>query len=70
MIWSSGAFESGINRFAIKPSVSYFISERTSIDINFSSPRLNDLDLNAVNSYYNSYAFIPKLRTSFFNKKS
>jgi len=48
------------------PSVGYFISERTSIDINFSFATPNDLTLNDVNSY----AFIPTIRNNFFNKKN
>ena len=66
MIGSSDASGSSINGFAIKPSVGYFISERSSIDINFSFATLNDLTLDGVNSY----AFIPTIRNNFFNKET
>jgi hypothetical protein len=66
LIGSSDAFGSGINGFTIKPSVGYFISERSSIDINFSFATLNDLTLDGVNSY----AFIPTIRNNFFNKET
>jgi hypothetical protein len=69
LIGSSDAFGSGINGFAIKPSIGYFITENTSIDINFSYASLNDLSIDEVDSYYNSYAFVPTLRNNFVNKE-
>ena len=66
---SSDGFESGINGIVIKPSIGYFISDKTSIDINFSYATLNDLTVGNIDSYYNSYAFIPTLRNNFVNKE-
>ncbi|MGB3606318.1 hypothetical protein, partial [Psychroserpens sp.] len=66
---SSNGFESGINGFVIKPSIGYFISDKTSLDLNFSYASLNDLRVGTVDSYYNSYAFIPTLRNNFINNK-
>ncbi|WP_053971991.1 outer membrane beta-barrel protein [Mangrovimonas sp. ST2L15] len=66
---SSDGFESGINGMVLKPSVGYFISDKTSIDINFSYATLNDLTIAGVDSYYNSFAFIPTLRNNFINKE-
>jgi hypothetical protein len=66
---SSDGFESGINGIVIKPSIGYFISDKTSIDLNFSYASLNDLRVGNVDSYYNSYAFIPTLRNNFVNKE-
>ena len=66
---SSEGFESGINGFVIKPSIGYYISKNTSIDLNFSYASLNDLKVGNIDSYYNSYAFIPTLRNNFVNKK-
>lgn len=66
---SSDKFESGINGIAIKPSIGYFISDKTSIDLNFSYASLNDLKVGNIDSYYNSYAFIPALRNNFVNKE-
>ncbi|MCF1422800.1 hypothetical protein [Mangrovimonas futianensis] len=66
---SSDGFESGINGMVLKPSVGYFISDKTSIDINFSYATLNDLTIASVDSYYNSFAFIPTLRNNFINKE-
>jgi len=65
---SSDGFESGINGIVIKPSIGYFISDKTSIDLNFSYATLNDLTVGNIDSYYNSYAFIPTLRNNFVNK--
>ena len=65
---SSEGFESGINGIVIKPSIGYFISDKTSIDLNFSYATLNDLKVGNINSYYNSYAFVPTLRNNFVNK--
>ena len=66
---SSEGFESGINGIVIKPSIGYFISDKTSIDLNFSYASLNDLRVGNIDSYYNSYAFIPTLRNNFVNKE-
>ncbi len=66
---SSDGFESGINGIVIKPSIGYFISDKTSIDLNFSYATLNDLIVGNIDSYYNSYAFMPTLRNNFVNKK-
>ncbi len=66
---SSDGFESGINGIVIKPSIGYFISNKTSIDLNFSYASLNDLKVGNIDSYYNSYAFIPTLRNNFVNKE-
>lgn len=66
---SSDGFESGINGFVIKPSVGYFISNKTSIDLNFSYASLNNLTVDNIDSYYTSYAFIPTLRNNFVNNQ-
>lgn len=66
---SSDGFESGINGIVLKPSVGYFISDKTSIDINFSYATLSDLTVAGIDSYYNSFAFIPTLRNNFINKE-
>jgi len=65
---SSEGFESGINGIVIKPAIGYYISEKTSIEINFSYATLNDLKVGNIASYYNSYAFVPTLRNNFVNK--
>jgi len=66
---SSGGFESGINGVVTKPSIGYFISDKTSIDLNLSYATLNDLTVGDIVSHYNSYAFIPTLRNNFVNKE-
>ncbi len=66
---SSEGFESGINGIVIKPSIGYFISDKTSIDLNFSYATLDDLKVGNIDSYYNTYAFIPTLRNNFVNKE-
>jgi len=42
---SSEGFKSGINGIVIKPAIGYYISDKTSIDLNFSYATLNDLKL-------------------------
>lgn len=66
---SSNGFESGINGIVIKPSIGYFISDKTSIDLNFSYAILNNLKVGNIDSFYNSYAFIPTLRNNFVNQE-
>jgi hypothetical protein len=68
LIGSSDDFESGVNGFVIKPSVGYFITDKTSVDLNFSYATLNDLRVGNVDSYYTSYALSPTLRNNFVNK--
>ena len=62
-------FESGINGYVLKPGIGYFISDNTSIELNFSYATLNDLKVGYIASYYNSYTFIPTLRNSFVNNE-
>ncbi len=69
LVGSSGAFKSGINGIVIKPSIGYFISNKTSVDLNFSYASLNDLKIGGIDSYYNSYAIIPTVRNNFVNKE-
>ena len=69
LLGSADGFESGINGIVIKPSIGYFISYRTSIDLNFSYATLNDLKIGNIDSYYNSFAFIPTLRNNIVNKQ-
>ncbi len=66
---SSENFETGINGIVIKPTIGYHISEKTSIELNFSYATLKDVKIDNINSYYNSYAFIPTLRNNFINKQ-
>jgi hypothetical protein len=66
---NSEDFSSGLSGFVIKPTIGYYISDKTSIELNFSYATMNDLKIGNKNSYYNSYAFIPTLRNNFFNKK-
>lgn len=66
---SSDGFESRINGIVIKPSMGYFISNKTSLDLNFSYTTLNDLTVGNIDSYYNSYAFIPVVRNNVVNKE-
>jgi hypothetical protein len=65
---SSEGFTSGLNGFVIKPTIGYYISDKTSIELNLSYATMNDLKVENISSYYNSFAFIPTLRNSFINK--
>ncbi len=64
---SSDAFSSGVNGFVIKPTIGYYISDKTSIELNFSYATMSNLKIENIDSYYNSYAFIPTLRNNFIN---
>lgn len=66
---SSDGFDAKINGIVLKPSLGYYISEKTSIDINFSYATLNSIDINGIDSYYNSYSFIPSVRNNFINNE-
>lgn len=66
---SSNGSESGINGLVLKPSFGYYISAKTSLDLNFSYASLNDLKVGNIDSYYQSYAFIPSVRNNFLNKQ-
>lgn len=69
LLGSSENFESGINGFVVKPSFGYFISNGTLLDLNFSYTTMNNIKINNIKSYYNSYALIPTLRNNFINKQ-
>ncbi|MBV7441911.1 hypothetical protein KRX57_10835 [Weeksellaceae bacterium TAE3-ERU29] len=64
---ASQNFESGINGLVIKSSVGYYISDKTSIDLNFAYTSMNNIIIDDIDSYYNSFAFIPTLRNNFVN---
>jgi len=64
---STEDIDSGLNGIVIKPSIGYYISENTSIELNFSYATLNDLKVGEVDSNYNSFAFVPTLRNNFIN---
>jgi len=66
---SSQDFSSGINGFVLKPTIGYYISDKTSIDLNFTYANLEDLKVGNVDSYYNSYAIVPSIRNNFINSK-
>ena len=67
---SSDEFDSTINGVAIKPSIGYFITTNTSIDLNFSYAAQNALTIADIDSHYYSFAFTPTLRNYFINKKT
>lgn len=67
---SSEDFSSGFNGFVMKPTIGYYISDKTSLEINFTYSTMNDLKIDNINSYYNSFAFIPTLRNNFINKNN
>jgi len=62
-------FGSGLNGFVLKPSIGYYISNRTSIELNFSYGTMNNLTIGTVDSYYQSFAFTPTLRNNFVNQE-
>jgi hypothetical protein len=59
----------GIYGIVINPSIGYYISEKTSIDLNFSYTTMDDITLGNIDSYYNSYALIPTIRNNFINNE-
>jgi len=68
-LFGSSQYFKGINGYVLKPGIGYFISENTSIDLNFSYATLNDLKVGNIDSYYNSYALILSMRNNFVNKE-
>lgn len=65
---SSENFTSNLNGFVIKPTLGYYISDKTSIELNLSYATMHNLKVGNISSYYNSFAFIPSLRNNFINK--
>lgn len=65
---SSENFTSSLNGFVIKPTLGYYISNKTSIELNLSYATMHNLKVGNISSYYNSFAFIPSLRNNFINK--
>jgi len=59
----------GVNGFVIKPALGYYISDKTSLELNLSYAAMNNLTIGNVNSYYQSYAFVPTVRNNFINNK-
>lgn len=69
LIGSADGFDSDFNGLVLNPSIGYFISEKTAIDLNFTFSTYNNLIIRGVYSYYNSFAFTPTLRNNFVNKE-
>jgi len=65
---SSENFTSSLKGFVIKPTLGYYISDKTSIELNLSYATMHNLKVGNISSYYNSFAFIPSLRNNFINK--
>jgi hypothetical protein len=63
---NSGDYK-GLNGFVIKPGLGYYISDKTSLELNFSYAAMNNLIVGNVDSYYQSYAFVPTVRNNFIN---
>jgi outer membrane protein W len=59
----------GVNGFVIKPALGYYISDKTSLELNLSYAAMNNVTIENVNSYYQSYAFVPTVRNNFINNK-
>lgn len=68
LIGKSGDF-SGVNALVFKPSLLYYINDRTSIGINFSYASMDKIWVGRVDSHYNSYAMLPSIRNNFISKK-
>ena len=62
-------FDQGFNGMVVKPSLGFFFSERSSIEVNFSYATASNLYVGGVSSHYNSYAITPILRNNFVNKE-
>ena len=59
----------GISGFVMNPSIGYYISEKTAIDLNFSYATMENVTIGNIDSYYNSYALIPAIRHNFINNE-
>ncbi|NQU35670.1 MAG: outer membrane beta-barrel protein [Bacteroidetes bacterium] len=62
-------FKSGIKGIVFKPSIGYFINNRTSLELNFSYVSYDKLVIDGIDSHYDSYGFIPVIRYAFINKE-
>ena len=63
------SFDTGFKGLVIKPSIGFFFSDRSSIEINFSYATANHIYVGGAPSNYNSYAITPILRNNFVNKE-
>jgi len=68
LIGNSQEFSNGLDGLFFKPSFGYFISDRTSIELNFIYAFNNGIEIDNIDGNYDSYAFVPSLRTSLFRK--
>ncbi len=67
LVDGNNEFESGIKGIVFKPSISYYIGDRTSIGLNFSYVSYDKLVIDGINSHYDSYGFIPSIRYAIIN---
>ena len=60
---------SGHGGTSVNPSFGYYLSDRTSLDLNFTYTTSEDIRIEDVRSYYHSFAFVPTVRNNIVNKK-
>lgn len=58
----------GVDGIILKPSVGYYISNKTSIELNFSYATQNNIIIGNVASLYRSFAIVPTVRRYFINE--
>ncbi|MEM9299668.1 MAG: outer membrane beta-barrel protein [Bacteroidota bacterium] len=70
LIGSSDELGTTINGTFLKTSFGYYISNSTSIEISFVYAFYKDFMIDNIDAQYQSYAFVPSLRTHIVNKSS
>ena len=60
----------GLSGFVLKSSVGYYFNNKFSLDFSANYTTNKDLEIDGVQSNYDSYSFVPALRYSFYNKQS
>jgi len=62
LLGNSEYFGSSVNGFVIKPTLGYYLSEKTSVELNFTYAFKENLQIENIDGRYNSVAIVPVLR--------
>ena len=67
LVSKTESVDSGISGIVLRPSIAYYVSNKSSIELNFTYATSNDIEVTNIPSNYHSYAITPVFRYNFIN---
>lgn len=60
---------SGLSGFVVKGGIGYFFNDKFSLDVSLNYTTNNNINIEGIDSNYNSYSFVPVLRYNVLNQQ-